>query len=155
MNPLDLIFGQVANAVRQHSSPDTPGPAYDPNPILGALSGLFGQHAQQNNQQFGGYDPNADYSSHQVDNGILGSLGGLFGGGQGGGQQGGGQQGGGQQGGGQQGGGQQGGGQQGGSGNVLSSDADPYGDPEDQRGGSFGNVLSSDADPYGDPEDQR
>jgi len=128
MNPLDLIFGQVANAVKQHSSADTPGPAYDPNPILGALSGLFGQHAQQNNQQFGGYDPDADYSSHNAnDSGILGSLGGLFGGGQSGNQ----------------------------GGNVQSSDADPYGDPEDQRGGSFGNVQSSDADPYGDPEDQR
>jgi hypothetical protein len=124
MNPLDLIFGQVANAVRQHASPDTPGPAYDPNPILGALSGLFGQHAQQNNQQFGGYDPNNDYSGHQADPGILGSLGGLFGGGQGG-------------------------------GNVQSSDADPYGDPEDQGGALPANVQSSDNDPYGDPEDQR
>ncbi|RYG70901.1 hypothetical protein EON80_06465 [bacterium] len=125
MNPLDLIFGQVANAVRQHSSADTPGPAYDPNPILGALSGLFGQHAQQNNQQFGGYDPNADYSQHQGGDGggILGSLGGLFGGGQS-------------------------------DGNVKSSDQDPYGDPEDQ-GGAISNVKSSDEDPYGDPEDQR
>jgi hypothetical protein len=122
MNPLDLIFGQVANAVKQHSSPDTPGPSYDPNPILGALSGLFGQHAQQNNQQFGGYDPNTDYSGHQADSGILGSLGNLFGGGQSG-------------------------------GNVQSSDADPYGDPEDHGGAAQASVQSSDNDPYGDPED--
>jgi hypothetical protein len=39
--------------------------------------------------------------------------------------------------------------------NVQSSDADPYGDPENQGGAQYGNVLSSDADPYGDPENQR
>jgi hypothetical protein len=47
MNPLDLLFGQVANAVRQHSNPNTPGPAYDSNPILGALAVCSGQQAQQ------------------------------------------------------------------------------------------------------------
>ena len=44
-------------------------------------------------------------------------------------------------------------------GNVLSSDADPYGDPGLQGGAQnvsandprFGNVKSSDEDPYGDP----
>lgn len=104
MNPLDLIFGQVANAVKQNSSADTPGPSYDPNPLLGALSNMFGQHAQQNNQQFNGYDPDADYSQHQGSDlgGILGGLGGLFGGG--------------------------------GSNDVKSSNQDPYGDPEDQGG---------------------
>jgi hypothetical protein len=119
MNPLDLLFGQIANSVRQHSSPDTPGPAYDANPILGALSNVFGQHAQQNGQQFGGYDPNAQYENRGPDLG-----GGLFGGGQQ-----------------SQGGGYDNvqssdadpygdpGAQGSGYGNVQSSDADPYGDP--------------------------
>lgn len=44
-------------------------------------------------------------------------------------------------------------------GNVLSSNQDPYGDPDAQGGGynqtsnpQFGNVLSSNQDPYGDPD---
>jgi hypothetical protein len=65
MNPLDLLFGQIANTVRNHSSADTPGPSYDSNPLLGALAGLFGQHAQQSGGQFGGYDENADYSGYE------------------------------------------------------------------------------------------
>lgn len=129
MNPLNLLFGQLVNSVQQHSSPDTPGPAYDANPIIGALSGIFGQHAQQTGQQFDGYNPNAQYENRGPDMG--GMLGGLFGGGQ-----------------------QNYGGQQN-SGGVQSSDADPYGDPENQGGASYGNVQSSDADPYGDPENQR
>ncbi len=64
MNPLDLLFGQIANTVRNHASPNTPGPAYDANPLLGALSGILGQHAQQSGNQFGGYQPDADYSQH-------------------------------------------------------------------------------------------
>lgn len=129
MNPLDILFGTVANAVQQHSSPNTPGPAYDANPILGALSGIFGQHAQQQNQPFNGYNPNADYSQHSgTDIGsILGGLGGMFGGGQSQGQ-----------------------------GNVLPASQDPYGDPADQGGGGFGaNVRPASEDPYGDPADQR
>lgn len=128
MNPLDLLFGQVANAVRQHSSPDTPGPAYDANPILGALSGIFGQTAQQHNQQFSGYDPNNDYSQHQAGpdlGGMLGGLGGMFGGGQGQGQ-----------------------------GNVMPASHDPYGDPASQGGGFGSNVTPASQDPYGDPADQ-
>ena len=57
MNPLDLLFGQVANTIRQHASPNTPGPSYDANPLLGALGSLFGQHAQQSGGSFGGFDP--------------------------------------------------------------------------------------------------
>ena len=52
MNPLDLLFGQVKDTISNHSSPNTPGPSYDANPLLGALAGLFGQHANTNNQQF-------------------------------------------------------------------------------------------------------
>ncbi|PQV65469.1 hypothetical protein B1R32_101211 [Abditibacterium utsteinense] len=137
MNPLNILFGQLANSVQQHSSPDTPGPAYDSNPILGALSGIFGQHAQQTGQQFDGYNPNAQYENNGPN--IGGMLGGLLGGGGGlGGMLGG-----------------LGGGQQNSGGGVQSSDADPYGDPENQGGASYGNVQSSDADPYGDPENGR
>lgn len=150
MNPLDLLFGQVANAVRQHASPNTPGPAYDSNPILGALGGLLGQHAQQTGQPFNGYDPNNQYDQNYAEQhgpNLGGMLGGLMGGGGMGGMLGG-LMGGGQQ----QNPGMMGGG---GYGNVQSSDADPYGDPENQGGAQYGNVLSSDADPYGDPENQR
>jgi len=140
MNPLNMLFGQLVNSVQQHSARDTPGPEYDANPVIGALSNIFGQHAQQTGQQFDGYNPNAQYENRGPDLG--GILGGLLGGGQ------------------QNDGGQQNYGGQQGYGNVLSSDADPYGDPENQGGArsgnaGFGNVLSSDADPYGDPENQR
>ena len=147
MNPLDLLFGQVANSVRQHSSPDTPGPAYDANPVLGALSSILGQHAQQTGQQFGGYNPEAQYENNGPN--IGGMLGGLLGGGAAGGMLGGllGGGGGGQQGGYPQ--------QSFGDNTVQSSDADPYGDPEAQGGAGYGNVQSSDADPYGDPEARR
>jgi len=53
MNPLDLLFGQIKNTISSHSSPNTPGPSYDANPLLGALAGAFSQHASNNNQQFG------------------------------------------------------------------------------------------------------
>lgn len=53
MNPLDLLFGQIQNTISNHSSPNTPGPSYDANPLLGTLAGLFGQHASNNNQSFG------------------------------------------------------------------------------------------------------
>lgn len=144
MNPLNILFGQVANAVQQHASPDTPGPSYDANPVLGALSGVFGQHAQQSGQQFDGYNPNQQYENHGPNIGSMlgpllggaavGGLGSMLGGMLGGG--------------GQQGGYNQGGYNQGGG--VQSSDADPYGDPGTQ-GSGYGNVQSSDADPYGDP----
>ncbi len=38
-----------------------------------------------------------------------------------------------------------------GGGGILSSSADPYGDPANRGGG----ILSSSQDPYGDPADQR
>ena len=56
MNPLDLLFGQIANKVREHASPDTPGPSYDANPLLGALSSLFGSFAGQNGHPYDGHD---------------------------------------------------------------------------------------------------
>ena len=143
MNPLDLLFGQVAGAVQQHADPNTPGPAYNANPVLSALSGLFQSHANQSGQQFSGYQPDQQYENHGpnigsmlgglLGGGALGSLaGGLLGGG-GGGQQ------------------------QGGMGNVQDASQDPYGDPADQGagGGSFGNVQDASQDPYGDPADQR
>jgi hypothetical protein len=145
MNPLDLLFGHVANAVQQHADPNTPGPSYDANPVLGALSGMFGNYAQQNGQQFSGYNPGQQYQNQGSNMGsMLGGLGGLLGGG-GIGSALGGMLGGG--------GGQQ---SQGGQfGNVMSSSQDPYGDPADQGGsGQFGNVRSSSQDPYGDPADQ-
>lgn len=137
MNPLDLLFGQVANAVQQHADPNTPGPGYDANPVLNALSGMFGQYAQQNGQQFSGHQQGQQYENNGP--GIGGLLGGLFGGS--GGQQ-----------------------QQGGNGNVLDASQDPYGDPADQNdnnesynpnAGPFGNVRPASEDPYGDPADQR
>jgi hypothetical protein len=137
MGPLDLLFGQIQRAIQDHSSPNTPGPSYDPNGLLGQLSGIFGQHAQQNG---GGFDPNYYNQGQQGGYGnVLSSNQDPYGdpGMQGGAQQ-------------------VGYGQQGGFGNVLSSDQDPYGDPGQQGGqGGFGNVLSSDQDPYGDPGRQR
>jgi len=105
MNPLDLLFGQIRNTIQNHASPNTPGPSYDANGLLGQLGGLFGQHASQNGQDF-----NPDY---QDDNSQYG--------------------------------------------NVLSSNQDPYGDPDAQGGQQvssqqYGNVLSSNQDPYGDPD---
>ena len=136
MSLLDSLFGQVENAVRSHASRDTPGPEFDPNPLLGALRGILGGGG---NQQGGG---------------IESALGGLMGGGNQAPQQGTmqnplssdqdpyGDP------------GLQGGAQNAGYGNVRSSDQDPYGDPGLQGGGqntNYGNVKSSDEDPYGDP----
>lgn len=137
MNPLDLLFGHIANAVQQHASPNTPGPSYDANPVLGALSNMFGNHAQQTGQQFSGYNPGQQYQNQGSGIGsMLGGLGGLLTGGGLGSMLGGGQQ-------------SQGGGQ---FGNVADSSQDPYGDPGAQGGGGqFGNVASSSQDPYGDP----
>lgn len=139
MNPLDLLFGQVAGAVQQHADPNTPGPAYDAHPVLNALSGMFGHYAQQNNQQFSGYQQGQQYQNNGPGfgsmiggllggggaAGALGALGGLLGGGQ----------------------------QNTGGGNVVDASQDPYGDPAD--GGGYGNVQSASQDPYGDPADQR
>jgi len=58
--PLDMLFNQVAKTIGDHSSDNTPGPGYDSNPLLGALQGLFNQHAQQSGQQF---NPNPNYDN--------------------------------------------------------------------------------------------
>ena len=52
MNPLNMLFGQIANVIQNHASPNTPGPSYDAGGLLSQLGGLFGQHAEQNGQQF-------------------------------------------------------------------------------------------------------
>ena len=62
MNPLDLLFRQIAGQIQNHASPNTPGPSYDAGGILDQIGGIFGQHAQQNGQDFRGYDPNDDYT---------------------------------------------------------------------------------------------
>ena len=59
---LDSLFGQIARQITNHSSPNTPGPSYDPSDLLSSLGSIFGQHAEQNGQQFGGYNQGQDYS---------------------------------------------------------------------------------------------
>ena len=56
MGLLDILFGQVSKTITNHSSPNTPGPVYDPSDLLGQLSGIFGQQAKANNEDFRGYD---------------------------------------------------------------------------------------------------
>ncbi len=55
MGLLDALFNQVSQAITNHSSPNTPGPVYDPSELLGQLSGVFGQHAAERNEEFSGY----------------------------------------------------------------------------------------------------
>jgi hypothetical protein len=55
MGLLDALFNQVSQTITNHSSPNTPGPAYDPSDLLSQLSGIFGQHAANNNEDFSGY----------------------------------------------------------------------------------------------------
>ena len=52
MGLLDGLFGQIAQTITNHSSPNTPGPVYDPSDLLSQLSGVFGQHASANNEDF-------------------------------------------------------------------------------------------------------
>ena len=78
LNPLDLLFGQVRKSVENQASPDTPGPAFDANPLLGILGGLFGQHAQQQGQDFGGYNTQSSDQDPYGDPGLQGG-GGQFG----------------------------------------------------------------------------
>lgn len=57
--PLDFLFNQVTQAIQTHASPNTPGPSYNANPILGALQGVFSNFAGQHGAQFNpqqGYD---------------------------------------------------------------------------------------------------
>lgn len=133
---LESLFGQVAGAIMNHSSPNTPGPSYDANGILGQLSGLFGQHAQQSGEQFQPqpyetYANSGDYGGMQSSNqdpfGDPGLQGGAAEQASYGNQA---------------------------YGNVQSSNQDPFGDPGLQ-GGSAENPLSSNQDPYGDPGLQR
>ena len=127
MGLFDSLFDQVRRTITNHSSPDTPGPVYDPNDLLGQLSGIFGQQAKANNEDFQGYDnvrpasedpygdPADQYGGgqyHQTSDAQFG--------------------------------------------NVRPASEDPYGDPADQvGGGQFGNVRPASEDPYGDPADQR
>ncbi len=76
MNPLSMLFGQVANTILNHASPNTPGPSYDAGGLLGQLSGLFGQHAQQTGQQFDGGQFGNVLSSNQDQYGDPGAQGG-------------------------------------------------------------------------------
>jgi len=55
MGLLDMLFNQVSQTINNHSSPNTPGPAYDPSDLLSQLSGIFGQQAAANNEEFSGY----------------------------------------------------------------------------------------------------
>lgn len=108
MNPLDLLFGQIRGAIENHASPNTPGPSYDAGGILGQLSGLFGNHAQQTNQQFGGYQ-GGGYDQSGYQGGVLPSSQDPYGDPA-----------------------DLPGAQQTGYGGVLPSSQDPFGDPADQ-----------------------
>jgi hypothetical protein len=68
MNPLDLLFGQIKNTVLNHSSPETPGPSYDPKDLLGSLSSIFGQHAKQSGSNFQDNEDYGDYHNYAQGN---------------------------------------------------------------------------------------
>jgi len=63
MGLLDILFGQVSRTINNHSSPNTPGPVYDPSDLLGQLSGVFGQHASSNNEDFQSGQGQGDYGN--------------------------------------------------------------------------------------------
>lgn len=110
MNPLNILFGQIANTISNHSSDQTPGPSYDAGGLLGSLAGIFGQQAQQRGESFDPGD-HGNYSGYNYNQGGGGQFGNVLSSdqdphGDPGAQAGGGQ-----------------------FGNVLSSDQDPYGDP--------------------------
>ena len=71
MSLLDSLFSQVAGAITHHSNDNTPGPGYDANPILGALQGMFSNHAQQSGQQ---YNRNANYDNGESYNQQYGNV---------------------------------------------------------------------------------
>src|SRR5690606_22278392 len=60
---LDLLFGQIARQIQNHGSDRTPGPNYDTDGILDTIGNIFGQRAQQDGQQFGGYQRGHDYTA--------------------------------------------------------------------------------------------
>jgi hypothetical protein len=128
---LDILFNQIQRAISDHSSPNTPGPSYDANPLLGQLAGMFGQTAQQHGLPFdpsqfgfGGNDQNYGgniASSDQDPYGDPGLGGGFNNAGFGG-------------------------------GGIASSNQDPFGDPGvSGQQSAFGEIASSDQDPFGDP----
>ncbi|MDQ3814743.1 MAG: translation initiation factor [Armatimonadota bacterium] len=74
MGLLDMLFNQVSQTIQNHSSPNTPGPVYDPTDLLGQLSGIFGQHAAERGEDFSGEvrpaseDPYGDPADQQFGN---------------------------------------------------------------------------------------
>jgi hypothetical protein len=66
MNPLNSLFGSIVDAITNHASPNTPGPAYNANDILGTISSLFNQHAGDTGQPFN-HDP-SQYGNVQSSN---------------------------------------------------------------------------------------
>ena len=52
MSLLDSLFGQIAGTIQDHASPNTPGPSYDANPLLGTIASIFSNHAGQIGQSF-------------------------------------------------------------------------------------------------------
>ena len=119
--PLDFLFNQVSRAIQQHASPNTPGPSYNANPILGALQGAFSQFAGQHGAQFNPqphYDNGEEYQQHYGQFGnVLDASQDPYGDPADQPNQ--------------------------GYGNGLPASADPYGAPADQ--GNFGNVLPASA----------
>ena len=112
--PLDFLFNQVTQAIQSHASPNTPGPSYNANPVLGALQGVFSNFAGQNGAQYNahpdydnGEEFNQQYGQYQGQN-VLPASADPYGDPAD----------------------QPGGGQ---FGNVLPASADPYGDPADQE----------------------
>jgi hypothetical protein len=76
MGLLDSLFGQITNAVTNHSNdPQLSNNGYDPGPLLGAISNIFGQHAEQHGLDFSGQnvqssdqDPYGDPGQQQFGN---------------------------------------------------------------------------------------
>lgn len=62
------LFGQIARQIQNHGSPNTPGPSYDSDGILDSIGNLFGQEAQNDGQQFGGYKRGHNYAADNDDN---------------------------------------------------------------------------------------
>ena len=63
--PLDFLFNQVSQAIQSHASPNTPGPSYNANPVLGALQGVFSNFANQHGAQYTpqqGYDNGEEFN---------------------------------------------------------------------------------------------
>ncbi len=128
-SPLDLIFGQITKAISNHASPNTPGPSYDANPLLGALQGIFNNHAGQTGHPF---TPNPQYGYgedfHQQYGNVAPASQDPWG--------------------------DPADSQGGFQGQVRPASEDPWGDPADSQGGFQGQVRPASEDPWGDPADQ-